>query len=212
MIMLAAIIVAAISITGPIPIPYEMIKDFQPLIASVVALTAALFAYGAANKRIKFDREEADRHRTNEQLALFLRVRAAMKHTLQDAKSALSIISQDASFLNQSIEVRPIHLAITNPPELEEAWKGIHLMPVTVIDQIEDLKRLLPLIDGEMTKFVDEKWTISFNKDIFGNKTSRRVDDYLTLHAMRCTVVRDRCELLIDALDRELPLLQQRFR
>ena len=37
-LMLSAVIVSAISITGPIPLPYEMIKDFQPMIATAVAL------------------------------------------------------------------------------------------------------------------------------------------------------------------------------
>ena len=55
-LMLTVAIVSAVSITGPIPIRYEVIKDFQPMIAAMVALCAAGLVYYAARLKVNFDR------------------------------------------------------------------------------------------------------------------------------------------------------------
>jgi len=55
--------------------PYEMLKDFQPTLAAVIALTAAALAYRAAMAKVAFDRGVREQDRTDRKLGLFLRLR-----------------------------------------------------------------------------------------------------------------------------------------
>jgi len=83
-LMLSAVIVSAVAIKGPIPIPYEVVKDFQPLIAAAVALCAAALAYSGAKAKVNFDRSihEANELRRKGNLVRKLRY-AAMSHLVR---------------------------------------------------------------------------------------------------------------------------------
>ena len=69
-LMLTATAVAVVSITGAPKIPYDVVKDFQPTIAALVALSAATLAYFAAMAKVTLDRENADRQWSKERIGL----------------------------------------------------------------------------------------------------------------------------------------------
>jgi hypothetical protein len=215
-LMLAAMIAAALGIGGPFD--FAKLEKWQTLMAAFIApsiaLVAAIVAYRGAMAKVEYDREEAARRRNNEKLGLFLRLRASLMHTFADADAARHLIRDETPNdvrLAQSVEIRAQRIAVHNPAELIEAWNSIHLMPAMTIAPIEGLKRLLPLIEGELEKFADHTWTIRFPHGNLGRAFPRAVDDYLRLHATRCEVVQEQCKIITDVLGHEIPILQQRF-
>jgi hypothetical protein len=64
---------------------YDVLKDFQPLIAALVALIAASLAYRGANAKVNFDREIAKRQHTKERLGLYIRLISQLKKLAFDA-------------------------------------------------------------------------------------------------------------------------------
>jgi hypothetical protein len=73
-LMLTATIVAIVSITGAPKIPYDILRDFQPTMAALVALSAAALAYFAAMAKVTLDREITERQRAKERIGLYLRL------------------------------------------------------------------------------------------------------------------------------------------
>src|SRR6516164_435018 len=78
-LMLSALITVWLGLWGPIDI--QKLKDWQPLMASIIAPTivlgAATLAYLAAMAKVNHDRQEAVCQRNRERLGLFLRLRAS---------------------------------------------------------------------------------------------------------------------------------------
>jgi hypothetical protein len=67
--------------------PYDVAKDFQPIVAALIALLAARFAYRAAMARMRFDGRLQDGKR----LGLYLRLKSQVSELLyraQDCRDA----------------------------------------------------------------------------------------------------------------------------
>ena len=71
-LLLSTLIVVSLSLWGPLNL--EKLKDWQPLMASIIApiiaLRAATLAYRGAMAKVNHDREEAERRRNSERLGL----------------------------------------------------------------------------------------------------------------------------------------------
>src|SRR2546422_3615844 len=65
---------------APHPWWYDILKDFQPLLAAAVALFAAWMAFRASMAKVRFDLDEAKTKRKAERLADYLRLRMASSH------------------------------------------------------------------------------------------------------------------------------------
>ena len=107
----------------------------------------------------------------------------------------------------------PAQLKIYDPPVLAEAWESIHLIPLSLIGSIEELRRLLTLIEEELTRFHDQKWKIRFVQLTRGAKGVGRVvvDDHLKVHSRRCHEIENASKFIIEALDETITRLQSRF-
>jgi hypothetical protein len=86
-LMLSAVIVSAVAIKGPIPIPYEVVKDFQPLIAAAVALCAAALAYSGAKAKVNFDRSIHEANELRRKGNLVRKLRYAAMIAFGEAKT-----------------------------------------------------------------------------------------------------------------------------
>jgi hypothetical protein len=213
-LMLAAIITAALGLWGPAEL--TKLKEWQTLLAAVIApsiaICAAWIAYMGAMAKVEHDREEGARRRNNERLGLFLRLRAALRQTLSDAGQRVTLIKRSSPNPGLQMVLTPAHLKIYNPPSLAEAWESISLLPPRLIENIEGLRRLIPLIEEELARFPEQKWEIKFVPFYPGGEPIRRVvDDYLTIHAERCQLIQVHCEKIIGELDQAIPDLQTRF-
>jgi len=58
---------------------YDVLKDFQPMIAALVALAAASLAYRGAMAKVELDREMAARQRAKDRLGLLLRFTSQLR-------------------------------------------------------------------------------------------------------------------------------------
>jgi hypothetical protein len=208
-LLLAATLVVWLGISGPIRVSYEVVKDFQPLMAAMIALAAGTLAYWGAMAKVNLDRAEFDRRRISEQLGLLLRLRAAVERVSEEAGAKVKLLtfqpSSDAT--RTSITIIPEQLRIAVPDELTEAWTRLDLFPEVSIRQIEILRRLLPALQNEMEKFAAEKWTVEwvlprFSIDLPGIPTYRHPvpSDYLVLYSKRCDIIKKSCDLLVKGI------------
>jgi hypothetical protein len=208
-LLLTATLVVWLGISGPIRVSYEVVKDFQPLMAAMIALAAGTLAYWGAMAKVNLDRAEFDRRRKSEQLGLLLRLRAAVDRVSEEAGAKVKLLtfqpSSDATKI--SITIIPEQLKIAVPDELTEAWTRLDLFSEVSITQIETLRRLLPMLQNEMEKFAAEKWTVEwvlprFSIDLPGIPTYRHPvpSDYLVLYSKRCDIIKKNCDLLVKGI------------
>jgi hypothetical protein len=157
--MLAAAIISAIAITGPIPVKYEILKDFQPLIAATVAFAAAGLAYAAAMAKVTFDRSihierEANRRRTVRTKTAFIALIfwaevVALKKRLVPEVSG-----------KREISVSDLRLSL--PAELEEAWNNLEFFSPAASKALANVKLNHRQLQAEFEIFGDlqsgKKW------------------------------------------------------
>jgi len=98
--MLAVAIIATISVTGPIPASYEIIKDFQTMIAAFVAVGAAALAYRAAMAKVALDREIHNREQAYLRIGLYRRLSSQLDRLIGEVESVLG-------FLKSALEAKP---------------------------------------------------------------------------------------------------------
>jgi hypothetical protein len=91
-LMLAAALTGAVAITGPIPVRYDVIKDFQPIIAAAAVLAAGAFGYWAVKERIGFDRRVHDSQEERRRQNLVTKVRYAALMFHEDIKTVREIV------------------------------------------------------------------------------------------------------------------------
>jgi hypothetical protein len=162
--MLAAAIVAVLPLTGRLS--YELLKDFQPMTAALVALAAGGLAYRGAMAKVAFDRESAERDRNGRKLGIYLRL-----------KSQIDLLANEADhievFLSERIEAEPDAIQWDegamplegNRDEIENAWRNIDLMPREAVSSIDRLRYLILAVE-------------QLNKHAAANKTDRTLSQW----------------------------------
>jgi hypothetical protein len=127
--MLASAILSIVAVISPIPVSYEILKDFQPLIAALVALTAATLAYRGAMAKVGLDREANERDRYARRVGLYLRLRSQLKRLQSEAKRILRLS-----------DVKGASEFPTSFSEVENAWLNLELLPDATFDLMEELR------------------------------------------------------------------------
>ncbi|MGJ5000547.1 hypothetical protein ACQR10_04435 [Bradyrhizobium sp. HKCCYLRH2060] len=214
-LILTVVLTVWLGLWGPFEI--SKLQQWQTVMAAIIAPTLALIpatiAYKGAMAKVDHDRQEAERRRNNERLGLYLRLRASLRRTHADAFSRVELIEdKQLSQILWGLRISPNMITVYNPPEVQEAWQALHLIPPSVIVNIEALKQLLPQIEQELSKFADRTWDIKPKLIVNDLPVGRILDDYLRLHATRCSAIVVDCEAIIGELEREIPFLQNRFK
>jgi hypothetical protein len=135
---LCALLTAWLGLWGPIKL--ERIKDWQPLMASLVALSGGMLAYRGAMAKIDADRDREFREFNRKRMGLCLRVRSALEGINVEAQAKHHIVEVEMG------PVGPAWLAgfdFDKSEELEEAWKNLDLLPVAVSVEIDQIRHLL---------------------------------------------------------------------
>jgi len=154
--MASTILVVWLGLWGPVDL--EKLKGWQPLMAALIALGAGTLAYRGAIAKVNLDREEAERKRNGERLGMFVRFRTSLERVHLEAVRCIDLIENNRPHtLVQSVTLTAQNLIIYVPPELEEAWNRIDVFPAHLVESIESLRRLLPLIASELEKFSGER-------------------------------------------------------
>ncbi|MGL9618303.1 hypothetical protein QRQ56_09900 [Bradyrhizobium sp. U531] len=99
------------------------LKDWQPLIASFVALGAASLAYKAAMAKVEFDREIAGRTDRRKLLGLCLRLEYALRVLKHEADTVQKYIPEGYVFTDMEIDRKDLTLG--PPRALDEAWDNL---------------------------------------------------------------------------------------
>jgi hypothetical protein len=177
-LLLAVVFVAWLGLWGPINL--DRLKEWQPLMAALVALGAGSLAYRGAMAKVNLDREESQRKRSSERLGLFLRLRASLERVSFSAEKKVRLIESDVPGRYVStLTLSADQLTVSTPPELTDAWNRIDVIPAEILKNIETLRNLLPLVDTELQRFSGQTWKIEFPHAQFEQYFIRRPDDYL---------------------------------
>ena len=207
-LLLAVVFVSWLGLWGPVNL--EKLKEWQPLLAALVALGAGSLAYRGAMAKVNLDREESERKRSSERLGLFLRLRASLERVSFEAERKVKLIESDVPGKFVSTLALSVHqLAVYTPSELTDAWNRIDAIPAGIIADIDTLRTLLPLIASELERFSGNTWNIEFPHAKFEQYFTRRPDDYLVLHARRCKAIHFSCNNIIEQLDMIIPRLRR---
>src|SRR4029078_1025637 len=97
-------------------------KDWQPIMAAVVALGAAGVAYTAAMAKVRFDERTATQNELRKILGIFLRFDFAVDVLRHESNYMVKLTDPPVSPSENNIVIVDV-LAVNERPELEEAWK-----------------------------------------------------------------------------------------
>jgi hypothetical protein len=149
-LMLAAALVAWLGVWGPIRISYDAVKDFQPLIAAMVALGAATLAFRGAMAKVELDRENSRRDRSGRKLGLYLRLRFRLQRAVTEMGHATVELDSllEAAERDKTVTWKPSDFRVTEFEEINEAWEKLDLLPEPAFDHVDRLRTLMPRINA----------------------------------------------------------------
>jgi hypothetical protein len=170
-LFIVAIVIAAAQ-------PDFKLKDWQVFMAALVALGAATVAYRGAIEaatlahrgateaatltsrsniaKVDFDRENAERERISKKLALFLRLNLTLGTLEFEIGRALDSLKSFA----QASEKGPLSKSSLRVPyvdELNEAWEKLDLFPPEIINEINEIRNILPKLKASLDEGFDER-------------------------------------------------------
>lgn len=125
---------------------YDILKDFQPLLASIItlaaALTAASIAYRGAIAKVSFDRQVRNEDDIRRRYAVCLRLQTG----------AIRLARNFSTFADLPLGFDNFDVSIPRDgtwPEYEEAWQNLALIPVQSIVHLEQARFMLRFLrDG----------------------------------------------------------------
>jgi hypothetical protein len=140
-----------------IHLPYDVAKDFQPIVAALIALLAARFAYRAAMARVRFD----ERLQDGKRLGLYLRLKSQVSELLYRARKiaeTLKPLVEDAA-RRRELEVgwdSAYDIDAHRFDEVVEAWKQIDQFPTDCVRLIDRIRFHLARLDKTADEYRDE--------------------------------------------------------
>lgn len=124
--MLAAVLATTVSIVGPLPVRYELVKDFQPLIAAAAVLAGGTLAYWAAMERISFERRLHESQEAKRQRNLLTKLSYAsaifygeVEHIKRRAVPGIG---------KSTGKIKVGDFLLTFPEEFSEAWGSLDIL------------------------------------------------------------------------------------
>jgi len=132
------------------PALYDTLKDFQPLIATFVAVLAAVIAYGGQTAKVRADKRQEARTIAQEKLSISLQVsseariiaKIASHFSQPNTLGLLKDLFADAPSAHSSstrFMVKTLIDTIKEMRSIDTAWTKIYLFPSVVAEAISDL-------------------------------------------------------------------------
>ncbi|WP_172806130.1 hypothetical protein [Bradyrhizobium erythrophlei] len=150
--MLAAAIISVISITGPIPVRYDQLKDFQPSIAAGVALIAAGIAYFAAQTRVNFDRAVHEATEQRRQINLLRKLHYAARIFCSEVEEVRKKVYAPVG--GSVKEIRPSTFDLTLPQEFNEAWDQVDILTTPALDALANARYNFNIVAKERAAMI----------------------------------------------------------
>jgi hypothetical protein len=124
------------------------LKDWQPLMAALIALGGGALAYRGAMAKIDADRDTERRAIERKKLAIYYRLGHAI-FDVQDRVRMARVIQVMQPF-------EKADLVIEAPPEVAEAWKSLELLPRDVLDHLDSALQAFYQIGKAVDNIPDE--------------------------------------------------------
>jgi hypothetical protein len=159
-IVLILTMIIWLGLSGPVDLSH--LKEWQTLMASVVALIAAGIAYRGATAKVRYDREIAERDEMRRKLALYLKLELALKQLSETARSLSTRFAFASAVKSHVFSARDF--AIDEPPELEQAWEYLDVFPRHLIAEIRNVRDGLRRLAAIKTDLGDR--TVSWGGDM----------------------------------------------
>jgi hypothetical protein len=122
----------------------EALKDFQPSLAALVALAAAIFAYRGAIAKVDYDRSVRNSDRVAAKLAVMLRLRSVARRPSNE----LPILAKGEIELDGILSNMPIEI-----PEFDEAWQNLVTLPADCMEHLDKARYQLDAAKRLVTGF-----------------------------------------------------------
>jgi hypothetical protein len=158
LVMFSAILVTAMAID---PKGFSL-QAWQPLMAAILALGAGALAFRGATAKVEFDRTVHEAQKRQRQKNLHTKLLYSALIFRADMRKAVS------KFKTQFMHSAPIQrtardLAVSWPPEFDEAWKDIDLLSETSAELLANLKyNYGPFRDAVNDLDRSKNWEISW--------------------------------------------------
>jgi len=133
---------------------YAFLKDFQTLLAALIALAGGALAYSGAMAKVSLDREIDERHENADRIQLYLRLRFALVNISAEMASICRSIPDPPE---GGLYIRwkdPSELRVS-VPELDDAWQKFHLLPQGAIEYVPVLRSLIRQIEQTVAAMGD---------------------------------------------------------
>jgi hypothetical protein len=166
--MVAAAIISAVTIVGPIPLRYELLKDFQPIIAAAVALAAGALAYAGAMARVNLDRSIHLEKELSRRSALLIRISYSALIFYAEAEKVRTKVQPAILGAPRDIEVGDFTVIV--PTELDEAWNNLDLLSHVASTALANIRFNTRLLQVEVKALNNahpaKKWTLEWVKTV----------------------------------------------
>ena len=129
LLTLAAVVAFAIARD---PLKFSL-QNWQTLSSALVALGAAMLAYNAAMKKVRFDEQAARENLRRKTLGIFMRYHFAVDVLRYEAKNLLKDLPKSAS---ENFSVAVDNLALSELPEIKEAWENLDYFSVRLSEEV----------------------------------------------------------------------------
>ena len=178
--------------------PNFKLRQWQPLMAALIALGAAALAYRSAMSKVELDREIHLLERKRRQLGLFLklrteviRVQAKAIAVTVDLEAGLDATAKSGGLDDFDLTA----LKLTEMISFKRIWKSLDLFPGKFIDQLVDLEVSLDFLEALAAK----KYCVR----------GKEVPDELAAMLDALEQLRVDCKCLVNDLDSEIEKMTQ---
>ncbi|UWU73056.1 hypothetical protein N2603_23415 [Bradyrhizobium huanghuaihaiense] len=136
---------------------YEVLKDFQPTLAAVIALLAASLAYLTATQKTRLDRRLAERELAYRKLGILTRARYEVRlivlmaiYLPKSTRQLDTILMSGAKFEPRQRALDTATRHFRNTPHLDDLWQNLQYFPQTLARDVDELRRRLFALSGTL--------------------------------------------------------------
>jgi len=136
-----------VRMSDPVSHPiYEVLKDFQPTLAALIALLAACIAFFGATSKTRLDKQIARQLHEREKLGIYQRFKyeVALIRVLTNGMVNDKNVDRDLAKADRSAESRKhfayVRRLLEEIPETKAAWQKLELFPTELSDRINLLR------------------------------------------------------------------------
>lgn len=131
LLLFAATFAAWLGISGPLDL-----RNWQTLIAGIIAIGAAVMTYRAAMAKVNYDRETAEREVDRRKIGLLLKTDLALRMLADQADTYRSVLEEPRAL---DFHIAADHFQLDEPAELHEAWENMDVFPRSALYELRNL-------------------------------------------------------------------------